>query len=335
MCMKVNNKNKYNQLTSEERDKIAILRAQGKSLTLIASMIGRNKSTISRELRRNRAPVYNVYLPHKAHQRAITRKKSAGKRLRLKNHTIRTYVINKLQMKWSPELIAGTLPSDHPGLSISHEAVYQYIYDKHTRKQSDLTIHLVRNHKKRFAKGHSRKHRKSHIPYRISINERPKYIEKRVQPGHWEADCMVSRQSKSAIAVIVERKSRIIYLEKLFRKTSHLFSQAISSRLIDSPKHLRRTITYDNGSENVDHYKTNKELETKSYFCNPYHSWEKGSVENSIGLVRRFLPKKTDFAKLSFQELSCIEYLLNTRPRKCLNYKTPLEVFNSCVALAR
>ncbi len=105
MCMKVNNKNKYNQLTSEERDKIAILRAQGKSLTLIASMIGRNKSTISRELRHNRTLVYNVYLPHKAHQRAITRKQSAGKRLRLKNHTIRTYVINKLQMKWSPEFL--------------------------------------------------------------------------------------------------------------------------------------------------------------------------------------------------------------------------------------
>jgi len=105
--MKANNKNKYNQLTSEERDKIAILRAQGKSLTL--SMIGRNKSTISRELRRNRTPIYNVYLPHKAHQRAITRKQSAGKRLRLKKHTIRTYVINKLQMKWSPELIILTI----------------------------------------------------------------------------------------------------------------------------------------------------------------------------------------------------------------------------------
>ncbi len=180
MCMKVNNKSKYKQLSSEERDKIAILRAEGKSLTLIASMIGRNKSTISRELRRNRTPVYNVYLPHKAHQRAITRKQSAGKRLRLKNHTIRTYVINKLQMAWSPELIAGTLPSDHPRLSISHEAIYQYIYDKHTRTQSDLTMHLVRNHKKRFAKGHSRKHRKSHIPYRIPINERPRHIVKNV-----------------------------------------------------------------------------------------------------------------------------------------------------------
>ena len=124
MCMKVNNKNKYNQLTSEERDKIAILRAEGKSLALIANMIGRNKSTISRELRRNRTPVYDVYLSHKAHERAITRKQSAGKRLRLKNNIIRKYVTSKLEMKWFPELIAGTLPLDHPGLFISHEAIY-------------------------------------------------------------------------------------------------------------------------------------------------------------------------------------------------------------------
>ncbi len=182
--MKTNNKSKYNHLTSDERDKIAILRAEGKSLTLISNMIDRDKSTISRELRRNRTPVYDIYLHHKAHQRAITRRQSAGKRLRLKNSIIRKYVASKLEMKWSPELIAGTLPLDHPGLFISHEAIYQYIYDKQTRKQHDLTIHLVRNHKKRFAKGHSRKHRKSHIPYRIPINERPKYIEKRVQPGH-------------------------------------------------------------------------------------------------------------------------------------------------------
>ncbi len=129
---------------------------------------------------------------------------------------------------------------------------------------------------------------------------------------------------------MVERKSRIIYLEKLLREISHLFSQAISSRLIDTPKHIRRTITYDNGSENVDHYKINQQLETKSYFCNPYHSWEKGSVENAIGLVRRFLPKKTDFAKLSSQEISSIEYHLNTLIIK-LHYRSLIRVLHLLV----
>ena len=249
--------------------------------------------------------------------------------------TIRTFVLNKLKIGWSPELIAGSLPLHYSRLAISHEAIYQYIYDKHIRKQHDLVTYLVRAHKKRHNRGHSRKHRKSHIPNRISIEERPRHIEKRIQPGHWEADSMVSRQSKPAIAVMVERKSRFVLLEKLLRKTSLNFSSAIHSRLIDYPRHLRRTITYDNGSENVDHGITNKHLSTKSYFCNPYCSWEKGSVENSIGLVRRYLPKKTDFAKLSHQELTRIEYLLNSRPRKCLKFRTPLQVFNSCVALPR
>ncbi len=134
-------------------------------------------------------------------------------------------------MKWSSGLIAGTLPLDHPKLSISHEAIYHYIYDKHTCKQRVLTIHLVRNHKKRFAKDYSRKYRKRHIPYRIPINERPKHIEERIQSGHWEADCMVSRQSKTAIAVIAERKSRkyILHYRFLPKKTdlAKLSSQEI------------------------------------------------------------------------------------------------------------
>lgn len=333
MCMKTKNKSKYKHLSSEERDKIAILRAQGNSLNTIAQMIHRNKSTISRELKRNSSPTYDVYLPHRASQRAKSRKQAAGKRQRLKNSTIRAFVINNLKLRWSPELIAGSLPLYYPKHTISHEAIYQYIYDRHIRKQHDLTTFLIRAHNKRYIRGHSRKHRKSHIPNRTSIEKRPKYIEKRIQPGHWEADSMVSKQSKSAIAVMVERKSRYIVLEKLLRKTALHFSSAIHSRLCDYPRHLRRTITYDNGSENVDHEIINKRLQTQSFFCNPYHSWEKGSVENSIGLVRRFLPKKTDFAKMTGQDLAYIEYLLNSRPRKCLQFKTPLEVFYSCVAL--
>ena len=309
MCIKINLKSSYKHLSSEERDKIAVLRAQGNSLNNIAKMIKRNKSTISRELKRNSSPTYDVYLPHKANHRAKSRKQLSGKRQRLKNSTVRTFVTNKLKIGWSPELIAGSLPLYYPKLTISHEAIYQFIYDKYIRKQHDLVAYLVRAHKKRHNRGHSRKHKKSHIPNRISIEERPKHIEKRIQPGHWEADTMISRQSKSAIAVMVERKSRYVLLEKLSRKTSLNFSGAIHSCLIDYPRHLRRTITYDNGSENVDHAITNKRLSTKSYFCSPYCSWEKGSVENSIGLVRRYLPKKTDFAKLSCLELARIEYL--------------------------
>jgi len=324
----------YIQLSSEERDKIAILRAHGLSLEKIAQAIDRNKSTISRELKRNKSPVYNVYLPHKADMRAKERKHKAGKRKRLKNFMIEKYVIQKLKLGWSPEQIAGRLPLDCPGLSISHEAIYQYIYDQQTRSTIDLTVCLPRSHKKRRFFGHSHRHTKSHIPYRISIDKRPAYIEKRKQPGHWEADTMISRQSKNALVISLERSSRLLHINKLAAKKSHRVVAALIERLGCYPEALRRSITYDNGSENVEHKKINQTLGTRSYFCNPYHSWEKGSVEYAIGLIRRFLPKKTDFAIIRPAKLKTIEILLNNRPRKCLNFKTPTEVFSSCVALA-
>ncbi|MBU0549666.1 MAG: IS30 family transposase [Candidatus Omnitrophica bacterium] len=326
-------KNTYTQLSCEERDKIAVLRAKDLPLRDIAEIIGRNKSTISRELQRNSALVYDVYLPHKADRRAKERKCKAGIRPRLKDTMIRQYVTKKLKIGWSPEQIAGRLSEDHPSLSISHEAIYQYIYDKDTRKVVNLAIYLPRAHKKRKLFGRGHHHKAFHIPRRVSINERPKHIEKRKQSGHWEADTMVSRQSKKSLAISLERSSRLLHIDKLVAKESHKLVNALTRRLSCYPQQLRRTITYDNGSENVEHERINETLGTRSYFCNPFHSWEKGSVEYSIGLVRRFLPKKTDFAKISHYRVRKIEKLLNNRPRKCLNFQTPSEVFNSCVAL--
>lgn len=327
-------KKTYIQLSSEERDKIAILRVQGLSLEKIAFAIGRNKSTISRELKRNKSPIYNVYLPHKADLRAKERKHKAGKRKRLKHPMIEKYVLQKIKLGWSPEQIAGRLPLDCRGLSISHEAIYQYIYDRQTRKVIDLSVYLPRSHKKRRLFGHSHRHTKSHIPDRVSIDKRPAYIEKRKQPGHWEADTVISRQSKNALVISLERSSRLLHINKIPAKKSHRVVEAITERLGRYPQSLRRSLTYDNGSENVDHQKINHALGTRSYFCNPYHSWEKGAVENAISLIRRFLPKKTDFAIISSSKLKTIENLLNNRPRKCLTFKTPVEVFSSYVALA-
>ncbi len=183
-------------------------------------------------------------------------------------------------------------------------------------------------------RGHSSKHKSSHIPSRTSIEKRPKYIEKRIQHGHWETDTVVSRKSKRSLAVVLERSSRLVQISKIAAKTSWRFSAAINRKLKCYPQNVLRTITYDNGSENVEHQKVNELLGTKSFFCNPYHSWEKGSVEYAVGLIRRFLPKKTDFAMISYQKIKRIEHLLNARPRKCLQFKTPREVFYSKVALA-
>jgi len=329
-------KNKYKHLSSEERDKIAVLRAKSYSYEAIAKAIARDKTTVYRELDRNRSPVYNVYLPHKADKRAKDRKSASGKRPRLKNRVIRRYVIRKLKRGWSPEQIAGKLHKDHPDRSISYEAIYQYIYDKKTHKRVNLATYLPRAHKKRklFGQGHHHKNN-LHIPRRVSIDKRPKHVAKRAEPGHWEADTVISRQSKRALAVSLERKSRMIHIDKLQAKKSARVVKAITGRLKRYPKELRRTITYDNGSENVEHERINKILGTKSYFCNPFHSWEKGSVEHAIGLIRRFLPKKTDFAIIDSRQLRKIENLINNRPRKCLNYQTPREVMKSLsVALA-
>jgi len=327
-------KNTYKQLSSEERDKIAVLRAQGASFKAIAEAIGRDKSTVCRELQRNSTPIYDVYLPHKADARAKERKHKAGKRPRLKDPMIKRFVIAKLKEGWAPEQIAGRLSQTYPSLSISHEAIYQFIYDKATRKRVNLAVYLPRAHKKRKFFGQGHHHSGCRIPRRTPISKRPNYIEKRKQPGHWESDTMISRQSKKALAVSLERSSRLLRISKLSAKESSRLVNALKRQLNRYPEPLRRTITYDNGSENVEHQRTNELLGTKSYFCTPFHSWEKGSVENGIGLIRRYLPKKTDFATISSYRLRKIENLLNNRPRKCLSYKTPSEVFTASVALA-
>jgi IS30 family transposase len=167
----------------------------------------------------------------------------------------------------------------------------------------------------------------------VSIDDRPKYIDKRKQIGHWESDSMVSRASKTSLVVILERTTRYVKLARVKANQAREVSSAINRRLGRLPDSARRTITYDNGSENVEHERVNKVLGTTSYFCNPYHSWEKGSVENAVGLVRRFLPKKTDIASITKEQIKKIENRLNHRPRKCLNFKTPYQLFTSSVAL--
>ena len=316
----------YRQLNPNERDLLAVLKSKGKSLREIATVLKRSPSTLSRELKRNAPPVYTgYYLAHKAQERANKRKHESHRRQRLKNNSIRRYVEKRLRLEWSPELIAGRLAIEHPGLSISHEAIYQWVYQEATH----LIFSLVRAHRKRKRRGYSRKHKTSHIPERISIQERPKTVLKRLHVGHWETDTISCRKSYQAVQVTVERKARYAKVAKLKTKSARAMSLALTRRLSRYPRQLRLSITYDNGPENAEHMRTNKILGTCSYFCEPFHSYERGTVENTIGLVRRFLPKKTNLAKISQVHLSKIEYWLNNRPRKCLGFQTPAEVFNT------
>jgi len=186
----------------DERETIGLLKAEGKSEREIGRVLRRSHTTIGRELKNNTPPVNKgYYRAHKAQERAVQRRKDAHRRPRLKNPITREYVISKLKLGWSPEQIAGRLPIDCPGHHISYEAIYQFVYDE----SPDLIPYLARSHRKRFQRGHSRKHRRCHIPERISLDKRPSEVMERTTVGHWEGDTIVSRQSKSALQVLVER----------------------------------------------------------------------------------------------------------------------------------
>jgi len=316
---------------SDERDLIAVHHANGFSISDIAKMLSRNKSTISRELTRNRSKSSKIYLSSQAHKRAKKRKKQAAMKEELKCHKIRNFVKIKLKEGWTPQIIAGELGSNPQKLKISHESIYLYIY----KKRPDLVQYLPRSHKKRFKRVPKSNTKNNRIPNRISIDQRPKEINDRSEFGHWESDAVISQQSKVALAVLIERVSKLVKIKKIKQNKANMFSKAIIRRMKGLPACARRSITYDNGSENTQHELINDQLNTDSYFCNPYHSWEKGSVENVNGLIRRFLPKKTDFAKITHKRIKEIEFLLNNRPRKCLGFKTPAQVFlEQSVALA-
>ncbi|HEX7321230.1 MAG TPA: IS30 family transposase [bacterium] len=322
----------YQHLSKEERDLITVYKAQGCSLREIGGKLGRDKATISRELQRNAPEIRKwYYLSHKAQERAQGRWGTAHIRARLKSPIIQAYVVQGLKAGLSPELIAGRLPLDHPDVRINHEAIYKYIYATHR----ELIRYLVRHNKKRRCRGHSRKHQQSHIPNRVAIAVRPAGVAQRERAGDWEADTVISRQSKAALQVLGDRASRLVRIRKIRQTTSAAVRQAISGMLGAYPVDLRHTITYDNGHENVEHEWINQKLGTMSFFCNPYHSWEKGTVENLIGLIRRYLPKRTDLSKMRKDRIMAIENRLNSRPRKCLAYRTPFEVSRqlSCVAL--
>lgn len=316
----------YRRLRLEERERIAVLRGWGMSVREIAKNLGRDASTISREIRRNGCVIAKrrCYLVHRAEMRSRRKAALRGKRPRLKKPEIREYVVQKLKLHWSPEQIAGRLSMDHPEFQISYKAIYEFVYEE----AMELVVYLPRKHKRRRLRLRRSVPSRFLIPQRIFLDERPDKINTREEFGHWEADCAVSRQSLACLHILLERKTRLLKITKLRRLSSVRVRQAILWRLGCQPKLTRLSLTYDNGHENIDHLEVNRALEMQSYFCHPYASWEKGAVENGIGLIRRFLPKKTDFEKIPSGEIRRIEKLLNTRPRKCLQYRTPREVFS-------
>lgn len=329
----------YQQLTIREREKIQLGLWQGKSVRQTAFELGRAPSTISRELKRNFPCQRMVYKPRLAHQRAQETIKKRGQRPRLKSPVIRNYVKDKLVNEdWSPEQIAGTLPMKHSGWAISHEAIYQYIYAQYTREGyghcigEDLRIYLKRKHKVRKRKKIPFKEEKG-IKNRISIDERPVIVDERIELGHWEGDSIVSRKSLTGLNTLVERVSGLVKISKIINGTGVETTRVVTNRLKRVPRAMKKSLTVDNGGENAGHQEIAKSLGMNVYFAHTYHSWERGTNENTNGLIRHYFPKGTDFATIPDERIKEVEKKLNTRPRKRLGYKTPQEVFNRCVAL--
>lgn len=329
----------YQQLTIEEREQVLTGMWEKRSLRAIARGLGRDVSTISRELQRNTRGERRRYVPRVAAARAQARIQSRGHRERLKDPCIRAYTVGKLRADYSPEQIAGTLPDAHPGHSISPEAIYQFIYAQYHRHGygrcigEDLRMCLKRRHKVRHPKLVPFQEPKGSLKNRMFIDDRPQEVAERVILGHWEGDSMVSRKSLVGLNTLVERVTGLTLITKIQNTTAAVTTRAIVTRLKVYPERLRQTLTVDNGHEHAGHEATAKQLKTKVFFAHPYHSWERGTNENANGLIRWYLPKGTDFATVSEERIQEIEHALNTRPRKRLGWQTPLQVFTQRVAL--
>jgi IS30 family transposase len=298
----------------------------------IAKSLDRSPSSISREIRRNSPAVRTVkYRGNRAQKRAGDRSRRSHAKERLADPFVRDYVeYHLVNDGWTPEEIAGRLSADCPGLKTNHESIYLWIYTE----RHDLIKCLVRAHKKRHKRSSGKILRKTKIPGRVDIDQRPPGIESREEAGHWEADTVVSRQSKAAVAVFVERKTRMYIVIKMKDKSAQSMHLATLKALSRFPAHLRKTITYDNGTENAWHELTNSILGTTSYFCKPYHSWEKGSIENRNAILRRYFPKKHNWHLTTQKQIDKVLVKINSTPMKCLGYKTPKEAFANSAGVA-
>jgi len=321
---------KYKHISLAERERIYGMLAKEMSLRTIAKKIGRSHSCVARELSRN-AKYGRRYIPYLADRYATRKALRQRFRAALKNSLVFVYVRQKLRLGWSPETIAGRLPIDHPGESIDKETIYRYIF-RPKSKRMKLWINLAKARKKRMKKDGRKIRRNGRIKDSVSIDLRPVEIEARIITGHWETDNVEGlRTDTSILSTTVERTLRLTLLSKLNDRKANTKTKAIIKRMNNLPELLKKSITADNGLENSGHKMISKKLGVNFYFCHAYHSWEKGTVENTNGIIRRYIPKGTSIDLVTHVQIKAIENKLNNTPRKCLGYLTPYEKMNELV----
>lgn len=311
------------RLTKYDRQQIEYYFRLGFSGRAIAIKIGRHHSVVERELKRNRSPHF-VYEASKAEYFSYRRAKKTNKRKLLKNERLRNYVVSKFSKGWSPEQIAGRI-KNCPGkelknLTISHEAIYQFIYEV-----EPWLYHKLRYKRFDRRKHYSRKTRKVIISGKTSIHDRPEEINQRITIGHFESDSMSCRGKKEALSVQYERSIQLARIHKIKGFGAEETLEALKQTVESLPDKLVKSITFDNGTEGAKHYQLKKYYDIQTYFCDTYAAWQKGGVENMNKLLRQYLPRKTDLLMITDKQIYEIQELLNNRPRKGLNYQTPNE----------
>lgn len=324
---------KYNQLTQEQRYKIECLAGLGFNQSEIADRVGCNKSTISRELKRNTAKRglgAGSYRAEWAQTKADKREKEKKKHKRLTEKMLRYISVKLKQERWSPEIIS-VKGKEQFGAFVSHETIYKYIWlCKHSQKskyKKDKELYKYLRHNKRYSKRSKRKQNRGKIPNRTSIEQRPWIVDERIRLGDMEVDLMMGSKHKAALIVIIDRCSLEVDLVKINSKKAQYISRAIIKKL-KSKKSLLQTITFDNDMAFALHEKVEEQLNADTYFTRPYTSQDKGSVENRIGVIRRFFPKGMDMTKVHHSTIKAVERKLNNRPVRKFDYLTPTEKGN-------
>ena len=307
----------YKQLTHIQRYQIYVLLKTGQNQATIAKVLNVHRSTISRELRRNKGK--RGYRPAQAHRIAIKRHYKPRPRITQADWAI---VESKLREDLSPEQVSNWV-KEHNHIEISHEWIYQYVW-RDKRCKGLLYKHLRR--KKKYRKRSGNRDNRGKIPNRIGIEERPDIVDRRERIGDWEVDTIIGKGRKGAMVTLVDRKSRFLRIGLVTRRTKDAVADTIISLLAGLPVH---TITCDNGKEFADHEKIALALEAEVYFAHPYASWERGTNENTNGLIRQYFPKDMYFANLSTPDIAFVENRLNSRPRKCLSFAQPMVILNN------
>lgn len=307
----------YHQLTREQRYQIYALKKMGHYLSEIAGVLGVNKSSVSRELKRNSGK--RGYRPQQAQALALGRRRTGQPRI-----TARTWatVVRLLRQEWSPEQISGRLKKEQ-GLGISHEWIYQYVLQDQWAG-GELYRHLRCQKQRR--KRYGQYERRGQLLNCTSIEVRPALVNRRQRLGDWEVDTLIGKRHKQAMVTLTERKSRFTLLGKVTHRTAQEVENQIH-KLLQPVSNQVYTLTSDHGKEFANHQHLAETLNLKFYFAHPYAAWERGTNENTNGLIRQYFPKKHDFQTISKQQIQQVMHKLNLRPRKTLRFKTPFEVF--------